>query len=316
MTTSFTKALSKKPLNSVSDFKSFWSYAKSKGFADKTIANKLGLQRFTRQQGPLFTSKSRIVNKLQVSSLPIAETVFRLLKDIRCTPTCPVCGNSLDFISLSQGYRSYCSRKCSFEEAPLHYEKAKATNLAKYGSEYLLNTDRAKAKYTKTCLRRYGKSSYLGSKDFLRKATRTWTKKYGVPSPMQNANVSHKALVSCRTKFLKIGAKVFTLLQGYEPQAIQYLVDVVGVDPTRIVAHPKISIPYFCPSKKTTRYYSPDIQVGNTIIEVKSLYTYDGKGLHADKRRTNDAKLLACRKLGYKTKLMVMMENGELLFKK
>tara|TARA_R110002074_G_scaffold32309_11_gene90347 strand:- start:835 stop:1716 length:882 start_codon:yes stop_codon:yes gene_type:complete len=105
----------------------------------------------------------------------------------------------------------------------------------------------------------------------------TCNKNYGTDNPMQNAEIFQKSGIN-RYKFkaYTINGKKFSHLQGYEPQAIKYLVEDCGIDVDSIQSGRKVpQIRYSFEEKR--RMYYPDLYIeeDNLLIEVKCKYTYE-----------------------------------------
>lgn len=109
-----------------------------------------------------------------------------------------------------------------------------------------------------------------------------------------------------RRKDLSIRGTNWTGLQGYEPQAIKYLVEVKGKQPSTIAAGDAIKVAFKYAYEGTYRTYHPDFAVGRTFVEVKSAWT-----LKFEREKTR-AKLRAVRDAGYDVALMVMNNDGSL----
>ena len=73
------------------------------------------------------------------------------------------CNNPTSFISLTQGYRTYCSVKCK-NTSITEINKIKSNNLEKYGTTSPTQTKEVKDKIKKTNLERYGTESTLSVK--------------------------------------------------------------------------------------------------------------------------------------------------------
>lgn len=104
-------------------------------------------------------------------------------------------------------------------------------------------------------------------------------------------------------------------LQGYEAQALEYLVEVGGIDPNLIKVESEfgnqLNIRYKYGGRMRT--YFPDIFVvgRNLIVEVKSKSTM---GLLNKKKRgwsMNQAKAIACHKRGFKFCVLLMTDAGK-----
>lgn len=98
-------------------------------------------------------------------------------------------------------------------------------------------------------------------------------------NPLTGLNRYQENYLKCKgnneykRKTLKIGDVVFTKLQGFEPQAIKFLVKTRNIDPNMIKESPKY-IRYFDSERGLNRIYYPDFKIDDTIYEVKSPYTY------------------------------------------
>lgn len=107
------------------------------------------------------------------------------------------------------------------------------------------------------------------------------------------------------------------VVQGYEPQALDYLTSELGIAPSDIRCETEfgnaLDIRYKYRGKMRTYY--PDIYVisHRLIVEVKSTHTL---GLHGNKQRgwsMTRAKAIACHKKGYKFMLLLMDRQGNRL---
>lgn len=135
----------------------------------------------------------------------------------------------------------------------------------------------------------------------------TMLRRYGVPHALQNKKLLRKAQSTAYAlKPLELNGKTVRV-QGYEPQAIQYLVKEKNIPESAIRCGGHASIPEIPYTDETgTHVYHPDIFIPkrNLIVEVKSLYTY----------RVGKAKIRvtrkACKELGYKFLLLVMNREG------
>lgn len=107
------------------------------------------------------------------------------------------------------------------------------------------------------------------------------------------------------------------LVQGYEPQALDYLTNELDILPSDIRCEAEfgdsLDIRYKYRGKMRTYY--PDIYVisKRLIVEVKSTHTL---GLHGNKQRgwsMTRAKAIACHEKGYKFMLLLMDRRGNRL---
>jgi len=201
-----------------------------------------------------------------------------------------------------------------------------------------------KDKIKETCMERYGTTSPLQSPEVLEKIKQTWIENFGYEHPMKcpeykeklmNTKIENNTLPSnleirekssktwqaksneemqeIAYKKLTTGVKTKTyimpsgkevLYQGYENFAIDILLKRFSEDDLDI--HPNISIPYIHKNKK--RRYLPDILIksSNTIIEVKSTWTYE-KDLEVNKLKEQ-----ACLNNGYNFKFIILTDKSEI----
>ena len=133
--------------------------------------------------------------------------------------------------------------------------------------------------------------------------------KYGVDNPMQLLDIHIKAMKSgYRLKPINIEGRQFEV-QGYEPQALKYLVkEGVLVDTIKTGKDvPIISYTY----KNKSRKYFPDFYISEnkTIYEVKSLWTY------SQQKNKNKLKAKATAQLGYRHITLIFDNEGSSLLK-
>ena len=85
-----------------------------------------------------------------------------------------------------QGYYT-CSQKCG-------NEKRKKTNIKKYGSEFILQSDYGKEKVSNTNIKKYGFINPFMSSDIKLKIKKSCIEKYGVEYPMSNNSIKNKSI--------------------------------------------------------------------------------------------------------------------------
>jgi predicted DNA-binding protein YlxM (UPF0122 family) len=128
--------------------------------------------------------------------------------------------------------------------------------------------------------------------------------KYGVDNPMQLIDIHLKAMKSgYRLKHVKVNGRLFTV-QGFEPQALEYLVGE-GINVNNIsvgIDVPTISYMYKGGNKK----YFPDFfhEESNVVYEVKSAWTY------SQQKSKNIAKAKATAAIGYKHITLIFDNKG------
>lgn len=154
----------------------------------------------------------------------------------------------------------------------------KNTFMERYGvhSPFLLEEFRTKVRGR--IKERHGVEYALQSPECMEKLKQTNLERYGVEYVPQHTETQRKIRKntirgSYKTKTITINNKEFVCM-GYEPQVLQFLVDN-GVDVESITTDAIEPIPYVHSGKN--RRYFPDIYISkrNTLLEVKSSFTYD-----------------------------------------
>lgn len=166
----------------------------------------------------------------------------------------------------------------------------------------------APEKAKQNCLALHGVEHSLQRKDVQRKAKRTMRRLYGVSHALQNKELFDANLKTAyKLKDYKLGRK-WILVQGFEPQALDYIRKEKGVKSIDIIcgvgAVEMPTIEYMYLGKK--RVYHPDIYIRslNRIVEVKSEYTYRAK------KYVNSLKRAACIAAGYNFTFLIMNSDG------
>lgn len=196
---------------------------------------------------------------------------------------------------------------------PENMEKAAKARTEKYGEGGPLSTKEFQEKKKKTMMEKYGTLHALQVEEFRQKSRETCMKNWGVEYSSQHPEVRKKAMdssYSFRDYVFPSGRKI--KIQGYENFALDILL-LEGVQERDIFGcyEKSLSFPYFHKGKSCV--YFPDIFVESQhlIIEVKSTWTL--RGVKPDEEEKTLAKLEACRKAGYSTRLLVFRTKGEIL---
>lgn len=138
------------------------------------------------------------------------------------------------------------------------------------------------------------------------KVKQAFIKNYGVENPMQDPTIFKRSNTNrYRFKTHERNGRLFTHLQGFEPQGIDYLIDVCSVDVNDISTGNDVpTIRY--KHGKLKKVYHPDLFIPkqNQIIEIKCRYTYENQlELNISKRNGSLAK-------GYKYKTIIFNNLG------
>lgn len=186
-----------------------------------------------------------------------------------------------------------------------------------YGVDNPNKSEVVKAKTRKTNMIKYGMESTGGHPERIKKLKHTyWSKskrvrrkmvtkrketmmsRYGVTNMMKDEKFARSVMQnSAYSKQLKIGKYQFLGLQGYEPQALKFLINVQGIDPDRIKTGDQVEGQFKYNLKGKTHDYYPDFKIGNRLyVEVKGTLTLGLISL-GDKAKTRGTLLTFKRKL-------------------
>jgi hypothetical protein len=221
---------------------------------------------------------------------------------------CKMCSEPTTF---NKGrYNIYCSTKCLSNDPEMQSRRVPSVreSMEKHYGSWSSMVKRTKKKRTRTMFNRHGVSFYTEHRDFKRKARNTSRKHYGTDHPMQHQDVFERQQTSCmKRKELRINGKTFVGLQGYEPNAIRYLVSE-GASVESITSHPRFEeqIVWFDNNGRKHVYF-PDLLIGKRhIVEVKSSYTFNGTPKFVE---ANRKKRKACLERGFKFTFLVFSSD-------
>ena len=120
---------------------------------------------------------------------------------------CPVDDKDAPFLSLKEGYQKHCCAKCA-QLNLITREKIKATNLERYGVEFILQLDDVHEKGTQ----------YAWSNDAREKREQTNLKKYGTKNVYQSNYTKEK---SKQTKLERYGNENYNNKEKYKQTCIK-----------------------------------------------------------------------------------------------
>jgi hypothetical protein len=187
-------------------------------------------------------------------------------------------------------------------------DRVKKSILDKYGVEYASQSDEIKNKIKQTCLDKYGVEYVTQTEEFKNKSIDSCNKKYGVKHPMQNEDFMElQQKKSYNRKIYTFPSGKQISCQGYEPFALDYLLEKENIDENDIITGCK-NVPKIWYNdendKKHRHYVDIFIPSQNKCIEVKSTWT-------AKKKKDNIyLKKEAGEKLGYKYDLWIFDQKG------
>lgn len=206
-----------------------------------------------------------------------------ILRDAKKGHGCPICAKQNRIQTCRDKYG------CDFPgQYNVFKSQIKETNLKKYGCENPFQNKNIKEKIKQTCLEKYGSTSVMHNPIIfeLNQKSRFKKKEYKFPSGR------------------------IDYIQGYENKCLDELMNKFMEND--ILTNPS-SMPqiYYIYKGKKSRYY-PDIFIKhlNTIIEVKSLYTFEAE------EEKNEIKLITSAFQNFNVELWVYSKSNQLIITK
>jgi hypothetical protein len=144
-----------------------------------------------------FKNIKSIANHIKIHNLSSNEYYDIYLKKEN-EGICLICHNKTLFKNIINGYKKYCSIKCSnkSEHNPFKnkeiQDKIKQTNIKKYGVDNPLKNKEIQEKQNKTILEKYGVKNISQSECVKEKKKQTSIKNWGVDNPNKNKKVRDK----------------------------------------------------------------------------------------------------------------------------
>lgn len=117
------------------------------------------------------------------------ERIYCFIHNLKDTPKCPICGNSLSYAVRKKEYNKYCSLKCSGKGTR---EKIEETNLKRYGCKYPAQNKEVMKKMKNTMMEKYGVENISYKKEFLEKKKKTYVDRYGYECPLSDKGVQER----------------------------------------------------------------------------------------------------------------------------
>ena len=187
-------------------------------------------------------------------------------------------------------------------------EKTVETNIQKYGVSCALNNEIIKNKSKISCLKKYGVENPQKNNEIKEKTRQTCIIKYGYEYPQQNPEFAQKVSnKSYKPKFFTLPSTNIIQVQGYEPFALNELINVKLINENNIITGVS-NVPSIwyndINNKKHRHYVDIFIPSENLCIEVKSTWTIEKKKYNIF------LKQLAAKELGYKYEIWVYNSKG------
>ena len=230
---------------------------------------------------------SRILRQNNINVQIFYDSVILGLKDINHRPTCPICGSTLKFRTISHGYESTCSKDCHSKLKRISYDNTvemkkkgdKVSELVKQkiskslkGRPISEEARRKRSEYMKAFAKtEKGKEFYKRVGEINAKSNRE------ILNGEKIINTPTGYYVSSRFKrgkvFVETFNKMFTYDSSWELLFIEYFMDENNISDVLVFDRCKQEIPYVDQEGKP-RNYSPDFYIKfvsgiRLVIEIK-----------------------------------------------
>lgn len=164
-----------------------------------------------------------------ITDKDIKERIYIILNNIIQLPTCKLCGNKVNFHSITKGYYKYCSLKCSSKDTsenrvesirksqgenafkiktPLTKERQqiandrrKQTTLDRYGVESYMQTLEFRQSISNAAMEQYGVEYFTRAKEVQEQTKQTCIERYGYENQMQSSIIQQKSKDTCLEKY-------------------------------------------------------------------------------------------------------------------
>ncbi len=228
-------------------------------------------------------------------------------------PNCQRCGEEVVFNDFNSGYDKFCCNSCSsvnyWDNATDDFIKErtiklKKTFLERTGEDWCSKTQEHRDKIKATSIKKFGCTHFTQNEEVINKSKETFDKLYGgqgAASPLIAEKIKSTTLKNHGVEYAwqipgvqdKIQASRFALkdyvfpsgriekVQGYEPRALDMLLLEGISEEDIVVSRQDISDligPIFYEKNGQKSRYFPDFYIKslNLVVEVKSLFTYNG----------------------------------------
>ena len=137
------------------------------------------------------------------------------------------CGNRVSGnMNWLNGYKKYCSNKCSSNNKELR-ENSKKTLLEKYGVDNYSKTKEYIDKVKRTSIEKYGVDNYSKTKEYVDKSKITYLEKYGVDNYTKTEEYIIKSKNTCIEKY---GVDNYTKTEEFQDKFKKTNIERYGVD--------------------------------------------------------------------------------------
>jgi len=139
---------------------------------------------------------------------------------------CLNCGKDTKYLDINNGYRDFCSCRCStlYEGTK---EKTKKTNMIKYGVEYASQYPENRKKFKETCNEKYDCDNPMQYKEFKEKCQQTCFENNGVYIPFKSPEIIEKSKETCNEKY---GVDNYTKTEEFKERYVNTCNERYNVD--------------------------------------------------------------------------------------
>lgn len=194
-----------------------------------------------------------------------------------------ICGKKVKHrISWQDGWREYCSTKCSANSIEKK-EKIASTLKDKYGVSHYSKTDEYKEKVRKTSLEKWGVDNYSKTESYVIKSKKTYLEKYGVDNFTKTDTYKQKSKETC---FEKYGVDSYTKTKECKLKIKETLEHRIVCNPIGVLSSIKeLSLFEFISSiyhGEINRNYRDEFEIDIYLPDVKIGIEFNGLYWHSD----------------------------------
>jgi len=135
---------------------------------------------------------------LSFNNISWACKTYNYINNIIESPKCSICNNNVKFINYKNGYRKFCSTKCS-NNSPITKKNKKLTSIANYGVEYPMQNSKYKENFNEKINKKFGVDNISKKNSIKEKKEKTLLKNYGVTYPLKS-NIIKERVVQTNIK--------------------------------------------------------------------------------------------------------------------
>jgi len=152
-----------------------------------------------------FSTFHSFINSLFYLDISWKEKLYLHIHSLDNSPNC-YCGKNVHFISITKGYRKYCSTYCLSND-PSIKQKRKETCFVKYGVDNPMKDTKVQEIYKKSIMERYNVENISKLEETKRKVENTNLNKFGVKYLSQKQDVRDKLSIIMKEKTKNLNQK-------------------------------------------------------------------------------------------------------------